>query len=65
MSGQMITIPATDGGAFDAWLSLPPTPGPVPGIVLLHEIFGITGWIKDTADMFAERGFCVVAALSR
>lgn len=61
MSGQMITIPASDGGAFSAFQSLPASSDPVPGIVLLHEIFGVTGWIKDTADMFAERGFCVVA----
>ena len=61
MSGQTIAIPASDGGAFGAWLSLPAAGGPAPGIVMLHEIFGVTGWIRDTADMFAQQGFCVVA----
>ena len=61
MLGQMITIPASDGGEFGAFQSLSADTDPVPGIVLLHEIFGVTGWIKDTADMFAQQGFCVVA----
>tara|TARA_Y100001936_G_scaffold152565_1_gene148768 strand:+ start:10270 stop:10968 length:699 start_codon:yes stop_codon:yes gene_type:complete len=60
MSSELIEISAADGGTFDAYLSLP-THTPAPGIIMLHEIFGVTGWIKDTADMFAERGFCVLA----
>jgi len=67
MSGQQITLTATDGGQFTAWLALPDAmpedapAGGVPGIVMLHEIFGVTGWIKQTAEMFAARGFCVIA----
>ncbi len=61
MPGQTITIAASDGGAFSAWQSLPSGDDPVPGIVMLHEIFGVTGWIRDTADLFAQQGFCVIA----
>lgn len=28
---------------------------------MLHEIFGVTDWIRKTADRFAEHGFCVAA----
>ena len=38
-----------------------PESGPAPGIVLLHEIFGVTDWIKNTADLFAAQGYCVLA----
>ncbi len=60
MSGQQIKITASDGGEFDAYLALPTEPS-APGIVMLHEIFGVTDWIRETADLFAEHGFCVAA----
>jgi carboxymethylenebutenolidase len=66
MTGQQITIAADDGGEFDAYLALPPGTSasgaaPAPGIIMLHEIFGVTGWIHETADMFAEHGYVVIA----
>jgi len=60
MSGQQIKIPASDGGAFDAYLALPEQSS-APGIVMLHEIFGVTDWIRENAGLFAEHGYCVVA----
>ena len=60
MSGQQIKISASDGGEFDAYLALPAEPS-APGIVMLHEIFGVTDWIIETANLFAEHGFCVAA----
>ena len=53
-------ISASDGGDFGAYLALPAAP-PAPGIVLLHEIFGVTDWITETADLFADQGYCVAA----
>lgn len=60
MSGRQIKISASDGGEFDAYLALPTEPT-APGIVMLHEIFGVTDWIRETAEMFAEHGYCVAA----
>ena len=60
MAGQQIKISASDGGAFDAYLALP-TEASAPGIIMLHEIFGVTDWIRETADFFADHGFCVAA----
>lgn len=60
MSGHQIKVSASDGGVFDAYLSLPEKAG-APGLVLLHEIFGVTDWIRETADFFAGHGFCVAA----
>ena len=54
--GQQLRIAATDGsGTFKAYLS-PRSGAPGPGIVMLHEILGITPWIKEVADQFAARG---------
>ncbi|MDA0240452.1 MAG: dienelactone hydrolase family protein [Proteobacteria bacterium] len=60
MTGQTITVSATDGGEFSAYVALPKGP-PGPGIIMFHEIFGVTNWIKESADMFAEQGYCVAA----
>jgi carboxymethylenebutenolidase len=60
MTGQKIKIPAADGGEFSAHLALPES-GPAPLIVMLHEIYGVTDWVRETADMFAEHGYLVVA----
>ena len=62
MVGQGIRVQAADGGDFAAYLA-PPTNGSAtgPGIILLHEIFGVTDWIRETADLFAAQGYCVVA----
>ncbi|MEE2997194.1 MAG: dienelactone hydrolase family protein [Pseudomonadota bacterium] len=59
--GRRVKIAATDGsGAFGAYVSpLPALQG--PGIVMLHEILGITPWIEEVADQFAARGYCVIA----
>ena len=40
-----------DGGAFGAWLS-PPDGPPGPGVIMLHEIFGLNDWVRDTAATF-------------
>ena len=60
MIDHQIKISASDGGEFDAYLARPEEPS-APGIVMLHEIFGVTDWIRETADLFAGHGYCVIA----
>ncbi|WP_454727305.1 MULTISPECIES: dienelactone hydrolase family protein [Cupriavidus] len=53
----------TEGGAFDAYLALPPagkTAG-APGIVLVQEIFGVNEHIRSVADQYAADGYVVLA----
>jgi carboxymethylenebutenolidase len=54
----VITIPANDGGQFNAHLAVPPS-GTGPGIVLLQEIFGVNRYMREVADWYAQRGFVV------
>jgi len=59
MAGRDIRLSASDGsGDFAVYM---PDAGDakMPGLVLLHEILGITGWIRETADMFAGQGYLV------
>jgi carboxymethylenebutenolidase len=43
------------------YLATPQGPGPHPGLVVLHEVFGVTDWIRSVADRFAARGFIALA----
>ena len=56
MPGSMVTVTASDGGQFDAYLSKPEK-GSGPGLVLLQEIFGINPFLRAMADLFAEEGY--------
>jgi carboxymethylenebutenolidase len=44
-----------------AYLSLPAGPGPHPGIVLIHEWWGLNGNIEHWADRFASAGWAALA----
>ncbi len=45
----------------NAYLALPAGKGPFPGLVMVHEWWGLTDWIKDNARMFAGKGYAVLA----
>src|SRR3569623_2278277 len=44
-----------------AYLSLPPGPGPHPGIVVIHEWWGLNGNIEHWADRLASAGWAAHA----
>jgi carboxymethylenebutenolidase len=50
---------ASSGGAFDAYLALPPA-GTGPGLVLYQEIFGVNEHIRAVAEQYALDGFVVL-----
>lgn len=55
-----LTINATDGGSFDAYVSLPDTDMPVGAIVVIQEIFGVNAVMRDICDQLAQAGFIAV-----
>ncbi len=56
---EAVTIP-TEAGGMPAHLFLPPS-GRGPGIVVLQEIFGVSGYVLRRAAQLAELGYVVVA----
>lgn len=56
-----IAFPAT-GREWSGQLSVPTAgPGPWPGIVVIHEAFGLTDDMRRTADEIAEHGYLSLA----
>jgi carboxymethylenebutenolidase len=60
MNGATISIAAAGDSAFQGYLSIPAS-GSGPGLILLHEIFGVNQRIRDLADTYAEEGYVVLA----
>lgn len=61
--GEYVMIPRTPGGAdsLRAWVVYPERRDKAPVVVVLHEIFGLSTWIRGVADQLAADGFIAVA----
>lgn len=58
MTDVDIPVPS---GTIRGYLATPEGQGPWPGVVVLHEIFGLTDDIKKQADRFAANGYLALA----
>lgn len=54
------TVTAHDGGHFDGHVALPES-GAGPGLLLLQEIFGVGGYLREAAARLAGLGYVVLA----
>lgn len=52
---------ASPTGPLPAYLAEPTGAGPVPGVVVVHEAFGLTDEIRAHADRLAEAGYLALA----
>jgi carboxymethylenebutenolidase len=51
----------TPAGEVTGYLAEPETAGPSPGVVVLHEAFGLNDDIRGWADRFAAEGYVALA----
>ena len=49
------------GDSIAAWVVYPQVRGKAPVVVVIHEIFGLTMWIRSVADQLAADGFIAIA----
>ncbi len=62
--GEIIRLTAADGHEFDAYKAEPegePQGSPKGGVVVIQEIFGVNGHIREVADGFAKDGYVAIA----
>lgn len=62
--GEYAMIPVPGGAAADsvrAWVVYPQRSTKAPVVVVVHEIFGLSTWVRAVADQLAADGFIAVA----
>src|SRR3954469_11868117 len=64
--GEWVKLPWGDGknDSLMAWIVYPQNLSAnnrAPVVVVVHEIFGLSSWVRSVADEFAARGFIAIA----
>jgi len=59
---SQISVPRANAkGSMDSFLAKPQGTGPFPGIIVIHEIFGVNDNIRQISGQFAEQGYTALA----
>lgn len=58
--GEWVTIEHGER-KVDAFIVYPEVASKAPGVVVIHEIFGLTDWARSVADQLAEAGYIAIA----
>ena len=56
-----VAIPRAGGRQMAAYQALPEGEGPFPGVIVIHEIFGLNDNIRGIAERFARQGYAALA----
>ena len=59
--GEWAAIQTAAGDSIRAWVVYPERRDKAPVVVVIHEIFGLTPWIRGVADQLAADGFIAIA----
>lgn len=59
--GEWITVSTGPGDSVRSWVVYPERATKAPVVIVVHEIFGVTPWIRSVADQFAAEGYLAVA----
>src|SRR5689334_25134365 len=55
------TMVRSGNDSIRAWVVYPERKTKAPVVVVIHEIFGLTAWIRGVADQLAADGFIAIA----
>ena len=59
--GEWVMIKLSPTDSLRAWLVYPERKTKAPVVVVVHEIFGLSPWIRGVADQLAADGFIAIA----
>jgi carboxymethylenebutenolidase len=60
-AGEKVEIPGPGGKAIAGYLALPEGQETAPAVVVIHEWWGLTDWVKGNADRLAKLGYVALA----
>src|SRR5207302_2279994 len=52
---------ASGKDSITAYLAYPERPNPAPGVIVIHEIFGMSDFVRQTTEQLAKDGFVALA----
>ncbi len=59
--GEWVDIAMPDGGKLVTWVVYPEVAHKAAVVVVIHEIFGLTDWVRAVADTLAAQGYIALA----
>lgn len=59
--GEWVMIPTTRGDSLRAWIVYPERSTRAPVVIVIHEIFGMSTWIRAVTDQLAKEGYIAIA----
>ena len=59
--GEYAMIPVEGGDSVRAWVVYPERKTKAPVVIVIHEIFGLSPWVRSVADQLAADGFIAIA----
>jgi carboxymethylenebutenolidase len=58
---EWVTIRTGGGDSVRAWVVYPERATKAPVVLVVHEIFGLSSWVRSVADQLAADGFIAIA----
>jgi carboxymethylenebutenolidase len=59
--GEWVDVKLPDGGKLLTWVVYPERKEKAPVVLVIHEIYGLTDWIRGVSDQLAKEGFIALA----
>lgn len=59
--GEWVTVKTGPNDSVRAWLVYPERRTNAPVVMVIHEIFGLSNWVRAVADQLAADGFIAIA----
>src|SRR2546428_1091290 len=61
VTAEYVKYASAGGATITGYLAYPERKDRAPGVVVIHEIFGLSDWIRQTTEQFARDGFVALA----
>lgn len=59
--GEWVMVRTSPTDSVRAWLVYPENKAKAPVVVVVHEIYGLSNWVRSVADQLAADGFIAIA----
>jgi carboxymethylenebutenolidase len=59
--GEWVMLHTSTGDSLHAWIVYPERSTKAPVVVVIHEIFGMSTWIRSVTDQLAKEGYIAIA----